>query len=84
MDPWMIKLKNEIRNVVGEKKADHYETVILPNIVVDFYNMLRGSEADSPVSEEYRMEDNSFKIVLYGMKDNKGQCKVTRSEIKKC
>ena len=84
MEPWMIKLKNEIRKVVGEDRADHYETVILPNIVMDFYKMLQGSKADSFVSEEYRMEDNSMKIVLCGLKDSKGQCKVTRSEIKKC
>ena len=49
----MIKLKNEIRKVVGEDRADHYETVILPNIVMDFYKMLQGSKADSFVSEEY-------------------------------
>lgn len=80
----MINLKNEIRIAVGKDKADHYETVILPNIVMDFYKMLQGSKINSPVSEEYRMEDGSMKIMLSGIKDGRGQCKVTRSEIRKC
>ena len=79
----MQKLISEIRDAVGDGKAAHYETVILPNIVMDFFGMLQRSDAGLPVSEEYCMEDGSMKIMLSGTKDSKGKCKVTKAEISK-
>ncbi|MBR4720092.1 MAG: hypothetical protein IKP31_07615 [Lachnospiraceae bacterium] len=77
----MKELINKIRMIAGDDKAAHYETVILPNIVMDFYGMIQRSATGSLVSEEYRMEDNSMKIILNGMKDNKGRCRVTKTEV---
>lgn len=81
MEPWMLKLINDIRDAVGDEKATHYETVILPNIVMDFYGMLKRSKSGEIVSEEYQMEDKSMKVILKGMKDNKGKFRVTTAEI---
>lgn len=78
----MQNLKNDIRKTVGDDRVAHYETVILPNIVMDFYGMLQKSKNGSSVSEEYRMEDSSFKIMLSGMKDSRGKCTVTKAEVR--
>lgn len=81
MEPWMQKLISDIRDAVGDDKAVHYETVILPNIVMDFYGMLQKSKSGEIVSEEYQMEDKSMKVMLKGIKDSKGKLKVTTAEI---
>ena len=81
MELWVKKLTEQIVNIVGTDKAVHYQTVILPNIAMDFYRMLKESQAGYMVSEEYMMEDNSMKIVLNGLCDKKGKCTVTGAKV---
>ncbi len=77
----MQKLTEQIIDVAGKDKAIHYETVILPNIAMDFYGMLQKSQAGSAVSEEYMMEDNSMKIILSGIRDKKGKCRIINTKV---
>ena len=82
-EQWMDELTGKIRNIVGDEKAVHYQMNIIPRIVMDFYRMLRESEAGRQVSEDYQMEDGSMRISLTGEKDRKGNCKVNRVDVKK-
>ena len=42
MELWMKKLTEQIVNIVGTDKAVHYQTVILPNIAMDFLQDAQG------------------------------------------
>ena len=78
----MIKLSEEIKAAVGEKKLPHYQTVILPQIIADFHGMLKKSSANDQVEEEYCMEDGSMKILLRGTKDKAGKCSIISAAVK--
>ena len=83
MEPWMIKLTEEIKAAVGDKKLPHYQTVILPQIIADFHGMLNKASVNDRVEEEYCMEDGSMKILLCGTKDKTGKCSITSAAVQR-
>ena len=66
METWMQELIKQIENRAGRERAAHYQTVILPQIIADFYGMLKDAPIGKPVREDYRMEDASMTISLEG------------------
>ncbi|MCR5508746.1 MAG: hypothetical protein K6F34_08660 [Lachnospiraceae bacterium] len=83
MEIWMEELLEDIKKHVGDAGISHYQTVIIPQVLMDFYKMLQGAGRDRIVSEEYRMEDGSFTIRLTGKKNNKGKSEVIKAEVVK-
>ncbi len=81
MEYWMKKLTEQIEKKTGKQKLLHYQTVILPQIMADFYNMLKKAPLGELVSEEYRMEDASMTIILEGKRDHSGSS-ISRAEVK--
>ncbi len=82
MEPWMKQLEDRISARVNGHELVHYKTVILPRIVADFYKQLSAAGVNIPVNEEYCMEDGSMVIVLKGIKDNAGKCRIVSVDIK--
>lgn len=81
MELWMQKLTEQIEKKMGKQKLTHYQTVILPQIMADFYNMLKKAPLGELVSEEYRMEDASMTIILEGRRNHSGSC-ISRAAVK--
>lgn len=81
METWMKELLENIEKKVSTDKLVHYQTVILPQILMDFNRQLKNADKDQLISEEYRMEDGSLTIRLSGIKDNKGRCLVKESRV---
>ena len=81
METWMKELLENIEKNVGKEKIAHYQTVILPQILMDFNKQLNNAAKDQLISEEYRMEDGSLTIRLSGIKDNKGRCLVKKTKV---
>ena len=79
MEAWMQELTEQIEKKVGKKKLPHYQTVILPQIMADFYKMLKEAQNGKHVREEYRIEDGSMTIILEGNRDRSGH-RITRAE----
>ena len=79
----MTELLENIEKIIGRDKMPHYQTVVLPQILMDFNKQLQNAPADQIVSEEYRMEDNSLTIRITGTKDNKGKCTVRKTVVYK-
>ena len=77
MDLWMKKLTEEIERIVGTEKLSHYQVVVLPQILADFYKMLQDQPVGKKTSEQYRMEDGSMEIELKGEKLADGSVKVS-------
>ncbi len=72
METWMQELIKQIENRAGAERAVHYQTVILPQIIADFYGMLKDTPIGKPVREDYRMEDASMTIILEGERKRSG------------
>ncbi|MCR5000448.1 MAG: hypothetical protein K6A71_01480 [Lachnospiraceae bacterium] len=72
METWMQELIIQIENRAGAERAAHYQTVILPQIIADFYRMLKDAPIGKPVREDYRMEDASMTIILEGERKRSG------------
>ncbi len=81
METWMKELLDNIEKNVSADKVVHYQTVILPQILMDFNKQLENADKDQLISEEYRMEDGSLTIRLSGMKDSRGKCLVKESRV---
>ncbi len=81
METWMKELLENIEKNVGKEKIAHYQTVILPQILMDFNKLLENAPKNRLISEEYRMEDGSLTILLSGIKDNKDRCLVKETKV---
>ena len=81
METWMKELLENIEKNVSIDKVVHYQTVILPQILMDFNKQLENADKDQLISEEYRMEDGSLTIRLSGMKDSRGKCLVKETKV---
>ncbi|MCR5357046.1 MAG: hypothetical protein K6E63_06550 [Lachnospiraceae bacterium] len=81
MEHWMQKLTDQLEKKVGNQKLLHYQTVILPQITADFYNMLKKAPIGELVREEYRMEDASMTIILEGKRDHSGAA-ISKTEVR--
>ena len=77
MEPWMKKLTEEIGRIAGVEKVSHYQVVVLPQILANFYKMLQKQTFGIAVREQYRMEDGSMTIELCGVRESNGNVKVT-------
>ncbi|MCR4867954.1 MAG: hypothetical protein K5889_00565 [Lachnospiraceae bacterium] len=61
---WRESLLKEIEEKLGEDKARHFDTAILPNIVADFIREMK--KGKGMVSETYHLDDGSFSVVISG------------------
>ena|GEM_PF-5449250 len=64
MDLEAVREKMALR--IGEQKANHIVTMIMPMIISDFYKLLTKAKPNNPVKEEYRIENNTITIEVYG------------------
>ncbi len=81
MELWMQKLTEQIEKKIGNENLPHYQTMILPQITADSYNMLKKAPLGELISEEYRMEDASMTIILEGRRNHSGSS-ISRAEVK--
>lgn len=72
MESWMQELIKQIENSTGAERAAHFQTVILPQIIADYYRMLKEAPIGKPIREDYRMEDASMTITLEGNRNRSG------------
>ncbi|MEE3356253.1 MAG: hypothetical protein VZR32_07900 [Candidatus Weimeria sp.] len=62
---WREELLAEIVNKLGKEAADHFDRVLLPNIVADFAKEL-GKAKGRRISETYHVDDGSLTLILTG------------------
>lgn len=72
MESWMQELLRQIEEKAGKEKTAHYQTVILPQIIADFYKMLNNAPVGELVREDYHMEDESMTIIFEGERKRSG------------
>ena len=72
---WREELLAEIVNKLGKEAADHFDRVLLPNIVADFAKEL-GKAKGRRISETYHVDDGSLTVVLTGSSFEDIQVKV--------
>ena len=80
MEPWMQKLNKEIEDIVGEEELSHYQVTVLPQILADFYKMLKDRPLNKIVREQYRMENRKMEIQLSGMKKTDADVKILEAK----
>ena len=79
---WMNTLDAALSGHLDDKKKAHFFTKILPNIVSDFNSMANGRSDGITISEEYKLDDGSFSVFLYGHVKNNNAV-IERCEVEK-
>ena len=70
------ELIQKLDKLYGTGNGTRICMTILPGILGDFQKMLAASAPDSPVREEYRLEDGKGTLILTGMRKASGQTDV--------
>ena len=83
MEPWMQKLNKEIGDIVGEEQLSHYRIIVLPQILADFYKMLKDQPVNKIIKEQYRMENGKLEIEISGVKKADADIKVLDANVKR-
>lgn len=77
----MEQLKLEIINQFGIEKGSIMLMRAIPNIMADFKKTIEKSMVGLEVYDEYRFDDGSGAIVLYGYKNSNGVCTLAKAVI---
>ncbi len=83
MESWMQKLEFEIGDIVGKTELSHYRITILPQILADFYKMLKAGPLNKVIKEQYRMENGKMEIELSGIKKTDTNLKILDAAAKR-
>ncbi len=62
----MEAIRDALAERFGQKRANHIATMLMPMIQADFYKMLKAAKPNTPVKEEYHIDDNTSVIEMQG------------------
>ncbi len=72
------EVRQKLAERMGEQRANHIAVMIMPMIISDFKEMLVKAKPNTPVKEEYYLDDNTCVIELSGYGVGEGADPITR------
>ena len=69
---WMKELEDILGTKLNKKQADHFRSILLPNIIADLNSMTKSRRDGESFNETYNIDDGSLSLVFYARKERGG------------